>query len=339
MRARRQECSQFLWACEKAGVSDEPALAAATGERRTRTFAFPPASGVEPVTIAWRPAGRGLAQTGLAPWDALYVLADFLCRHPVPSALPALQQLGAEDSGGCAWQEWRGRSGVELGAGVGLLSIVAARLGVSMVATDGDDAVLELLAENVASQPWEDGEAVPRVRVRPLRWGAPAVLGALGLTRPAGLVLATGVVYGADPEGWAGLVDSLVQLSDEDSLVLLAHGQGAAPGLHRTEGPFFARLACHFHYTALPLQTLHPDYRGSGCVVHALRRRRDSLALAPQPASGLAALDGEQGKRVARAGGAERGSALTKKRKKGDGAKKKKKGKKAKKRREAKLDQ
>ena len=113
MRARRQECSQFLWACEKAGVSDEPALAAATGERRTRTFAFPPASGVEPVTIAWRPAGRGLAQTGLAPWDASYVLADFLCRHPVPSALPAVQQLGAEDGGGCAWQRWGGRSGVE----------------------------------------------------------------------------------------------------------------------------------------------------------------------------------------------------------------------------------
>ena len=65
----------------------------------------------------------------------------------------------------------------------------------------------------------------------------------------------------------------------------------------------------------------------------------EGVALAAQPASGLAALDGEQGKRVARAGGAERGSTLTKKRKKGDGAKKKKKGKKAKKQREAKRDQ
>ena len=310
-----QESSQFLWACDKAGVGDEPALAAATRERRARTFDFPAITGVGPlgstpgeVTITWQPAGRGLAHTGLAPWDASYVLAEWMSRFPCPASAPALRQLlGAEIDGG-TWQNWGSRNGVELGAGVGLLSIVAARLGVSMIATDGDDAVLDLLRENVSRQPWtKDPAKEEHVRVRQLKWGAPDVLESLGLQAPAGLVLATGVVYGGDPEGWAGLVDSMIQLSDQSTLVLLAHGQGAAPGLHRTEGPFFDRVAEHFDYAPVPLHTLHPSYRRSGCVIHALRRRASTAASGSTRANrdgggggGLAALDGEQGKRAKR---------------------------------------
>ena len=37
---------------------------------------------------------------------------------------------------------------VELGAGLGLPSIVASNLGAKMIATDGDDAVLHLLGAN-----------------------------------------------------------------------------------------------------------------------------------------------------------------------------------------------
>ena len=36
-----QESSQLLWACEKAGVGDEPLLAGAASERRVRRYAFP----------------------------------------------------------------------------------------------------------------------------------------------------------------------------------------------------------------------------------------------------------------------------------------------------------
>ena len=307
-----QESSQFLWACEKAGVADEPTLDVATRQRRERTFAFPALTHVDPlsstdgnVTIAWQPAGRGLAHTGLAPWDASYVLAEWMSRHPCPASAPALQQFlcGNDGNSTCTRQQWGGRHGVELGAGVGLLSIVAARLGVSMVATDGDDAVLDLLRENVNRQQWSETQTgEEHVRVRQLKWGAPDVLDMLGLTAPAGLILATGVVYGGDPEGWAGLVDTMVQLSDRETLVLLAHGQGAAPGLHRTEGPFFDRVAVYFEYTTIPLHTLHPSYRRSGCVIHALRRRLDlTTPDAIRTTNGcIAALDGQRGKRAKR---------------------------------------
>ena len=259
------------------------------------------------VTITWQPAGRGLAHTGLAPWDASYVLAEWMSRFPCPASAPALQQfLGITEDNACTWKQWGNRHGVELGAGVGLLSIVAARLGVSMVATDGDDAVLKLLQENVKSQRWPETHHTQNdtehVRVRQLKWGDHDVLDSLGLAAPVGLILATGVVYGGDPDGWAGLVDSMVQLSDGDTLVLLAHGQGAAPGLHRTEGPFFDRVAEHFEYTTVPLNTLHPTYRKSGCVIHALRRRTDLAASDTVRTTGgcVAALDGQRGKRAKR---------------------------------------
>ena len=85
--SQAQESSQFLYACERAGVSDEPTLARATQQRRQRTFAFPalqslPSGGGGSVTIEWQTAGRELAHTGLVAWDASYVLADWLTRNP-----------------------------------------------------------------------------------------------------------------------------------------------------------------------------------------------------------------------------------------------------------------
>ena len=50
---------------------------------------------------------------------------------------------------GMQWGGWTGKSAVELGAGLGLPSIVASNLGAKMIATDGDDAVLHLLDMNV----------------------------------------------------------------------------------------------------------------------------------------------------------------------------------------------
>jgi hypothetical protein len=135
-----QECSQFLWAVDKAGLSrTDPVLSKAASLRRLRTFQFPALA--SEVTIEWQPAGRGLSHTGTAPWDAAYVLAEWISRHQSPAAVPALRPLlrggqsrgqgqgveevgpggGGGDSG--AWQSWGGRWGVELGAGVGLLSV------------------------------------------------------------------------------------------------------------------------------------------------------------------------------------------------------------------------
>ena len=312
-----QECSQFLWACEKAGLlkggqqkhGDDNAvenLAIASQRRRLRSFELPDLpenmlagngdgdAGSSTVSIEWQPAGRGLSHTGTAPWDAAYVLADWLCRHQCPAAIPALQAMlvppgvaslveGDADAT-ATWQQWGGRQGVELGAGVGLLSIAAARLGVSMVTTDGDDQVIALLRDNISRQKFKTAAsgAMP-VRVHKFLWGQDT--SPLGLTGAAGLILATGVVYGDggadgdDEVGWSGLVESLLELSDERSLILLCHGQGAAPGVHKGQGPFFDRLGEHFDCATMPSQSLRSDFRRSS-VIHALRRRAPGQSVA-----------------------------------------------------------
>ena len=89
---------------------------------------------------------------------------------------------------------------MELGAGLGLCSIVAHRMGLRVVATDGDESVLSSLRRNacrngVLSEDNGDGEedqgqAQATLRTRLLQWG-----------RGCGKENATGADAGA--RGWS----------------------------------------------------------------------------------------------------------------------------------------
>ena len=75
---------------------------------------------------------------------------------------------------------------MELGAGLGLPSIVAHALGMEVAATDGDEHVMDLLRRNAAANAESDvvgGSTARRVplRVVPLRWGDDGALEACGL--------------------------------------------------------------------------------------------------------------------------------------------------------------
>jgi hypothetical protein len=81
--------------------------------------------------------GWGRGNTGVALWEGSFVLAEWLSRQGTPTGSPEMAEVmrgawGPNESGG-----WRGMTGVELGAGLGLPSIVASKLGLEMVATDG----------------------------------------------------------------------------------------------------------------------------------------------------------------------------------------------------------
>ena len=89
----------------------------------------------------------GNFRSGMQLWDASFVLAEFLSRHGDLAQIAEIKELMGES--GMRWTSWKGKSGVELGAGLGLPSIVASNLGAKMIATDGDDAVLHLLDMNV----------------------------------------------------------------------------------------------------------------------------------------------------------------------------------------------
>ena len=137
----------LLVSCPLAASLPVPALQDPT-KKVAVTYTLPPP--LAPITVLETPSLiSGLGTTGLRTWEAALALAEYLLlRRPPPSATARL---------------------LELGAGTGLVSLVAARLGVAWVlATDGDQGVCEALAENVALNAL--GHAV-RVAKRP--WAGP----------------------------------------------------------------------------------------------------------------------------------------------------------------------
>ncbi|KAF8540644.1 putative methyltransferase-domain-containing protein [Trichophaea hybrida] len=103
---------------------------------------------LEAVTILETPSLiSGLGTTGLRTWEAALALGEYLLLRPPLSSTKVL----------------------ELGAGTGLVSLVAARLGVrSILATDGDEGVCEGLRKNVGLNSLER-----MVRVEKRRWAGP----------------------------------------------------------------------------------------------------------------------------------------------------------------------
>ena len=79
--------------------------------------------------------GWGRGNTGVALWEGSFVLAESLSRQTDPRRSKDVTAAAGEAWGGD--DGWRGKTGVELGAGLGLPSIVASKLGVEMIATDG----------------------------------------------------------------------------------------------------------------------------------------------------------------------------------------------------------
>ncbi|KII93153.1 hypothetical protein PLICRDRAFT_381942 [Plicaturopsis crispa FD-325 SS-3] len=143
----------------------------------TRQFSFPraPTDNEPPVTVELNDAP--LSQTdhtsvGLQSWAASIILATRLCASPASASA------------------FRARRVLELGAGTGLLSIAAAKLGAaSVVATDYHADVLANLRRNVSAP--ANACATP-IDVCALDWEAPGAFGGGG---EFDVLLAADVIY------------------------------------------------------------------------------------------------------------------------------------------------
>lgn len=271
-----QECSKLLFAFGKSGVQS-PELEGAAAAERDLSFEFATGTvvlrgilgGARFDSGGLRPKRRegtkATAGTGGALWEDAYVLAEWLARQRSPAVASAtlLPTVLRERT------TWHGLQAVELGAGLGLCSIVAQQLGMHVIATDGYDDVLALLSANAASAA-NTTSAGDAVRVAPLMWGTPSPIRQLNLHAPPDVLMATGCVYGADTSVFEALVQTLVALSGPHTLVLMCHGNGAAPGVHRLSGPFYDLLEPHFESARIAQHTLHAEHQG--CQIHCLRR-------------------------------------------------------------------
>ena len=141
-----QELLKFLGSYERLGVEDA-SLAKAVLARRTLSYEFPsmnatieltaatPQSykGTDRVRVDDSCGGWGRGNTGVALWEGSFVLAEWLSRQKSPLATEGV----AKALGGAWDDDWKGKVCVELGAGLGLPSVVASKLGAHVVATDG----------------------------------------------------------------------------------------------------------------------------------------------------------------------------------------------------------
>merc|ERR1712151_677069 len=108
-----------------------------------------------------------------------------------------------------------------------------------MGATDGDDAVVNLLSMNTQRN-------APSCQARKLFWGTHEPLRLLGLKRKPDFVLAAGVMY--SPEAWGALLHTIKMLSGSSTLVLI--GDQRRPEHDAT--PFYKALADEFDIRLLP---------------------------------------------------------------------------------------
>ena len=229
--------------------------------------------------------GTGRPNTGVALWQAGYFLAEWLSRQgPVPGGGDAegdAELRAALPERGKIRRGWSGRVAVELGAGLGLPSIVGARvLNLRVVATDGDPDALHLLRENARDNVSEVPDCVGSMRVEELRWGSRKPLKRLGLKKKADLVMASDVVYGSDPEKWRALLDTLKSLCGKKTLAVIANMQRYPLHHKLSEARVLEREleGVGFEVMRAPQAALHPDAQGTGgansCALFLCRHAR-----------------------------------------------------------------
>jgi len=215
-----------------------------------------------PFILDARPSGSKFQGTGVALWEASFVLADWFLRHDGLGSLPGVS-LGGRRRKKTGWKEVEV---VEMGAGLGLPSLALARCGATVYATDGDDDVLELLAAN-AERDVPNARKGGGVSVHKLMWGdeIPRVLRKADVE----VVVAADIVYGNDESVWAKLLATLGDLTTTDTLVFFA----LVPRFRDGERTFFRMCAEQFEVIPVPNSSLHPDHRDGTCSLYVLTKK------------------------------------------------------------------
>ena len=229
--------------------------------------------------------GAGL---GSAVWDGAFVLADYL--------------QGAD--------ALRGKCVVEVGCGLGLVSIVAANSGAKrVIATDGDTKLFTMLKRNIINNtdaekinsepPVGNGEdhATTEVFVQPLRWGNTTQIDQIKRLCPNGavdIVLAADVVFEHDPmkqtnddlhqanTAFQELVDTFFLLAHRNTVVWLAYKHR-----YKRENSFFGKVKEHFSLETIPRSKIHRDFIKAKIKIYKLTLKVDNAPTLKKPRDDL----------------------------------------------------
>lgn len=196
------------------------------------------------------------------------------------------QVIGGADTGSVLWSGSvllaehirsqgiaAGSTVIELGTGLGLVSIVASCLGASVVASDGDAAILPLVQRNILRNLDSSHGAID---VRQLWWGDQGAARALG---SFDLILGADLVYGSDSvvgpaareASFAKLLCTMWLLSNDETTLVLAYRERKV-----VERLFFSKLWERFE-PAVVREEVAQLAGSSGVQVYTFRRRRGVL--------------------------------------------------------------
>lgn len=179
------------------------------------TLAFPHCGNVTLEKHAERVAPGGKDGTGFTLWSAALAISSYLDTKFATDAEAADKSNIIDNNSNCT-NTWR--TSLELGAGLGLPSLVLARHGVQeVVATDKDPAVLNLLENNLRNnleakffEKQRDQEEHPYVSIEALDWANSKE--ELAQTLAPDVIVASDLIWNATRPVWEDLVSLLCQL-------------------------------------------------------------------------------------------------------------------------------
>lgn len=208
--------------------------------------------GIGDVDIAQRYRADGRGGTALGFGASVYHSAVVLAFHVAEHAADLVQ----------------GRRVLELGAGTGFVSVVAACAGGRVTCTDGDAGLLPLMEENAERNRhlWADEASFA---ARHYMWGERGALDG-----PYAVVLAADVAAVPYAHHLDALVQAFQEMTAPDGVAFLAYQPR-----HGLERKFFHRLRQHMEVEEVPRECLHPDFRDSTPIqLFAIRHRAQAAA-------------------------------------------------------------
>ncbi|XP_017269081.1 protein-lysine methyltransferase METTL21D [Kryptolebias marmoratus] len=191
-----------------------------------------------------------MGDVGCVVWDAAIVLAKYL----------ETKQFHEPSSGVSVWS---GRTVVELGAGTGVVGLMAATLGAQVTVTDLED-LQTLLRVNI-----QENQALIKsgsITAKVLKWGDDV---AEFLPPPDYILMADCIYY---EQSIVPLVESLKLLSGPETCIICCYEQRTEGINPEVEKQFFELLQQNFIFERIPPDKQDPEF--SSPDIHILHIRR-----------------------------------------------------------------
>ncbi|MED6278149.1 hypothetical protein CHARACLAT_020769 [Characodon lateralis] len=191
-----------------------------------------------------------IGDVGCVVWDAAIVLSKYL----------ETKQFYDPSAGA---NVWCGRTVVELGAGTGVVGLMAATLGAQVMVTDLED-LQSLLDANI-----QENKSLIKsgsISAKVLKWGEDVS----ELLPPPHYILMADCIYYEQSIG--PLVETLKQLSGPETSIICCYEQRTEGINPEVEGKFFELLQQNFRCEKIPSDKQDPEF--SSPDIHILHIRR-----------------------------------------------------------------